>query len=205
MAAQIFLEQGDVSIGISLIFFSQSLGGAVLICISQSLFTNYLTSTFQNISSIHPKAIVAARATQLAKVFPLEKLAEVLVVYTIPLVRALLDVAAVSCLMVLPALGMEWRTVKKQKPAVSGSRKYQDNFCGKSLLCAHGIWLILYAGHLVSTASDALEMWNKDRELCDSDSSGLYLSISKFGCNLPAIVLFLFPRNQVLLGELISV
>jgi hypothetical protein len=46
----------------------------------------------------------------------------------------------------------------------SGSRKYQGNFCEKLLLCAHGILHFLCAGHLVSTSSDALEIWNIETE-----------------------------------------
>jgi hypothetical protein len=113
LAAQTVLGQKDVSIGISLMFFANSLGGAIFVCIGQSLFTNDLSSTLPSIPGINVGAILAAGATNLAKVVPADKLAAVLVVYNDALVRAFTVVVAVSCLMVLPALGMEWRTIKK--------------------------------------------------------------------------------------------
>lgn len=117
LAAQTVLARKDVPIGISLMFFSQSLGGAVFVCIGQSLFTNHLASTLPSISNIDPGELLAAGATELVNVVPADKLSEILNVYNGALVRAFTVAVAVSSLMVLPALGMDWRSVKKSPPS----------------------------------------------------------------------------------------
>jgi hypothetical protein len=115
MAAQTVLDQKDVSTGVSLMFFSQSLGGAIFVCIGQVLFRNYLASTLRSISGINIRAIFAAGATDLAKAVPADKLTDVLTVYNDGLRKAFIVAVAVSCLMVLPAIGMEWRSIKEEK------------------------------------------------------------------------------------------
>ncbi|KAM6523499.1 hypothetical protein FSOLCH5_004116 [Fusarium solani] len=115
MAAQTVLSQSDVSIGISLMFFSQSLGGAVFICIGQSIFVNYLSDGLEAVSGINTQAILEAGATALSDLVPASKLHEVLVVYNDALQKAFIVVVAVSAFMVVPALGMEWRTVKNKQ------------------------------------------------------------------------------------------
>ncbi|KAI8682762.1 hypothetical protein LRP88_05278 [Fusarium phalaenopsidis] len=115
MAAQTVLSQSDVSIGISLMFFSQSLGGAVFICIGQSIFVNYLSNGLKAVSGINTQAILEAGATALSDLVPASKLHEVLVVYNDALQKAFIVVVAVSAFMVVPALGMEWRTVKNKQ------------------------------------------------------------------------------------------
>ncbi|KAJ4312032.1 hypothetical protein N0V84_010145 [Fusarium piperis] len=115
MAAQTVLSQSDASIGISLMFFSQSLGGAVFICIGQSIFVNYLSDGLKGISEINTRAILEAGATALSDLVPSNKLHEVLIVYNDALQKAFIVVVAVSAFMAVPALGMEWRTVKNRQ------------------------------------------------------------------------------------------
>ncbi|RSL53043.1 hypothetical protein CEP53_007890 [Fusarium sp. AF-6] len=115
MAAQTVLSQSDVSIGISLMFFSQSLGGAIFICIGQSIFVNYLSNGLKAVSGVNAQAILEAGATALSDLVPSDKLHEVLVIYNDALQKAFVVVVAVSAFMVVPALGMEWRTVKNKQ------------------------------------------------------------------------------------------
>ncbi|KAM0439913.1 hypothetical protein ACHAPT_001011 [Fusarium lateritium] len=115
MAAQTVLSQSDVSIGISLMFFSQSLGGAVFICIGQSIFVNYLSDGLKGLSGINTQAILEAGATALSDLVPASKLHNVLFVYNDALQKAFIVVVAVSAFMVVPALGMEWRSVKNKQ------------------------------------------------------------------------------------------
>ncbi|KAF4459867.1 Major facilitator superfamily domain general substrate transporter [Fusarium albosuccineum] len=115
MAAQTVLSQSDVSIGISLMFFAQSLGGAVFVCIGQSLFVNYLSDGLKGISGIDKDAVLEAGATTLTRLIPDNRIHQVLVVYNDALQRAFIVVVAVSCFLVVPALGMEWRSVKNKQ------------------------------------------------------------------------------------------
>jgi hypothetical protein len=120
LAAQMVLKQKDVPIGISLMFFSQSLGGAILFCVGTSLFTNHLGSALPIISGIDASATLATGATELTKLVSADKLAEVMAVYNDALVRAFTVVVAGSSLMVLPALGMQWKSIKKEESSRSG-------------------------------------------------------------------------------------
>jgi hypothetical protein len=113
LAAQTVLSQADVSIGISIMFFSNSLGGAVFSSVSQALFVNQLGRGLPTISGIDVEAIIRAGATELGRVVPADKLAEVLVVYNGALRNAFTVAVAIGSLQVLPALGMEWRSIKK--------------------------------------------------------------------------------------------
>jgi hypothetical protein len=120
LAAQTVLEKRDVPTGISLMFFSQSFGGAIFVCISQSLFTNRLASGLDSIAGVDAGVVVKAGATELARLVPADKITEVLVIYNDALVRAFWVVVAGSCLLILPALGMEWRSIKEADPSKPG-------------------------------------------------------------------------------------
>ncbi|KAK2616917.1 hypothetical protein QQS21_000005 [Conoideocrella luteorostrata] len=115
LAAQTVLAQKDVSIGIALMFFTQSLGGAVFSSVGQSVFVNHLGKELPAVSGINIEEILAAGATGLSRVVPTDKLAEVLVVYNHALRNAFIVAVTISCLMVLPASGMEWLTIKKDE------------------------------------------------------------------------------------------
>ncbi|KAJ5666648.1 hypothetical protein N7462_011057 [Penicillium macrosclerotiorum] len=112
LAAQTVLDQADVSIGVAIMFFFQSLGGGVFVAVSQNLYTNYLTDKLLMVSGIDSKAILEAGATDLVRMIPVEKLDVVLVIYNTALHRAFFVPLGLSCAMALPALGMEWRNVK---------------------------------------------------------------------------------------------
>lgn len=119
LAAQTVLSKKDVSTGVAVMFFAQSLGGAVFICVSQSVFSNYLADALPSIPGIDPAAIIAAGATELNRVVPAESLRAVLVVYNDSLQKSFITVVAVAAALVLPAAGMEWRSIKKNKDNVA--------------------------------------------------------------------------------------
>lgn len=115
LAVQTVLQKTDVPIGVALMFFFQSMGGAIWVAVSQNLYTNSLTRTLPSISGIDPSAILKAGATGLADLVPEDKLGTVLFVYNVALHKAFIVPVALSCTMVLPALGMEWRSVKESE------------------------------------------------------------------------------------------
>jgi uncharacterized membrane protein AbrB (regulator of aidB expression) len=118
LAAQTILHMEEVAIGVSLMFFSQSLGGAVFIAVAQSLFQNYLGAELLYIEGIDPVTVLAARATGLSEAVPADKLMDVLIVFNDSIHRSFIVTVAVSSLMVLPALTMEWKTIKKDNVSV---------------------------------------------------------------------------------------
>jgi hypothetical protein len=115
VAAQAVLSKKDVSMGISAIFLAQSLGGAIFVCISQSLFTTHLASGLGEIPGFDPKIILAVGATQLRSVIAPENFAAVLAVYNKALTKAFVVALSVAAFSILPALAIPWKNVKGLK------------------------------------------------------------------------------------------
>jgi MFS family permease len=113
LAAQTILPTEEVAIGVSLMFFAQSLGGAVFIAVAQALFQKYLDANLPLISGIDVADVLAAGSTGLSDAVPANKLREVLVTYNDGLRRSFVVAVAVSCSLIVPALTMEWNTIKK--------------------------------------------------------------------------------------------
>lgn len=114
MAAQTVLAQEDVAMGVALMFFCQNLGGAVWTCVSQTLFVNYLSSHLAKLPGLDSESIVHAGATELSKIVPSERIGEVLEIYNLALRQAFYVSLGLSCALILPTLGMEWKSVKEE-------------------------------------------------------------------------------------------
>jgi MFS family permease len=125
MAAQTVLPQADVAMGVALMFFCQNLGGAIWTCLSQTLFINYLSSHLGDLKGLDIPSIVHAGATQLSRTVPPERLAEVLDVYNDALVQAFYVSVGLCCALIIPAVGMEWKSVKEQKQ-VDGEAPHEE-------------------------------------------------------------------------------
>jgi MFS family permease len=116
MAAQTVLPREDVSIGISLMFFGQLLFGAVFTSVGQNLLDNQLANRLAGIPGITPKLIPITGATDLLKLIPAQYHLVALKAYNASL-RVDFQVGLImACLAILGALGMEWRSVKKNLP-----------------------------------------------------------------------------------------
>jgi hypothetical protein len=115
LAAQAVLTREDISTGVSLMFFGQSLGGAIFVCISQSVFTNDLVSSLSRIPGVDASLVLRTGATELWNVISKQNLPLVLTSYNMALSKAFTVALAVACFSILPALGMEWKSVKGLK------------------------------------------------------------------------------------------
>ena len=63
LAAQAVLPKEDVSIGVSLIMFSQQLGGAIFIAVGQNVFASQLVSGLEGIPGLWPDLVINIGAT----------------------------------------------------------------------------------------------------------------------------------------------
>ncbi|RJE18775.1 Major Facilitator Superfamily [Aspergillus sclerotialis] len=118
LAAQTVLGDDSIAIGVSLMFFAQNLGGTVFISVGQSLFTNYLASQLTKVPGINAAQLLSAGSLQISKLVPADKLSTVLIIYNDALWRSFVVVVALTCLMIVPSLTMEWRTTKKDNISV---------------------------------------------------------------------------------------
>ncbi|KAI4160065.1 MAG: hypothetical protein LQ342_006015 [Letrouitia transgressa] len=116
LAAQTVLSKKDVSIGVSLMFFCQGLGGSVFLSVAQNVFNSRLISGLASIPGSDARAVVKAGATELRDLVAPESLRAVLAAYN----KALTDVfeiaLALACFSLVAALVTEWRSVKKDLP-----------------------------------------------------------------------------------------
>lgn len=112
LAAQVVLDQKDVPQGVSLMFFAQSLGGSVFVCIGQSVFTNALQSKLQAFQGLDVAKVIATGATELRNVIPGDLLRAVLVQYNAALRNYFYVGLSAACFAILPTVGLEWKSVK---------------------------------------------------------------------------------------------
>ncbi|KAJ7485872.1 major facilitator superfamily domain-containing protein [Mycena latifolia] len=113
LAAQNVLPLKDVPVGTSIIMFSQTLGGALFISIAQNVFTNKLVSgLIANVPGVSPALVLSAGATSLKDAVAPEFLQGVLEAYNQALVAAFYVAIAMSCLSLVGALFVEWRSIK---------------------------------------------------------------------------------------------
>ena len=122
LTAQAVLPKEDISIGVSLMMFSQQLGGAIFILIGQNVFASRLISDFEGVPGLEPDMVVNVGATDLTKTIPPQYLEDVLSVYNNALTKTYDVGLAVSCLMIIGALGMEWKSIKKSKQQEQGPK-----------------------------------------------------------------------------------
>lgn len=112
LGAQVALEQKDVPIGVSLMFFAQSLGGSVLVCVGQAVFNSDLRSRLTSFEGLDVARIVNTGATQLRHVIPSDLLSKVLVEYNAALRNYYYVGLGAACFAILPSLAIEWKNVK---------------------------------------------------------------------------------------------
>ena len=113
MAAQNSLDRTDISIGVSVMFFGQSFGGAIFNSIAQALFNSYLSSHLRNVAGVDVGSITHIGATELNKIVPPESLGAVIQAYNGALHHVFILVTAVSAFAAIPALLVEFKKLKK--------------------------------------------------------------------------------------------
>ncbi|KAH0832807.1 hypothetical protein AYO21_00294 [Fonsecaea monophora] len=116
IAAQAVLDKKDAPTGVSLVFFCQGLGGTISVSLAQNVLDNKLISGLKNIADISPHDIVNTGATELRRAFSPQQLPEVLRVYNHALVVVFYVALGFACAAIIGGVGMEWKTVKKEKP-----------------------------------------------------------------------------------------
>jgi MFS family permease len=121
LAAQTVLPPEDVPIGLALMFFGQLLGAAVIVAVGENVLANQLLQRLSSIPGFDPKHVTSGGATALLTMLPEEYQDQALVAYNEALRRVLQVGLIVSCLAVIGAFGLEWRSVRgKQGPLTEG-------------------------------------------------------------------------------------
>ncbi|KFY72964.1 hypothetical protein V499_06936 [Pseudogymnoascus sp. VKM F-103] len=122
VAAQRVLSRKDIAIGSALMMFAQQLSGSVFVPIAQSIFQNRLVHTLSAIPGVDIKAIVDVGATDLRRIVPPAQVDGVLKAFNDALVATFFVVTVASVLALLPALTVEWLSVKVKKDTAGGEK-----------------------------------------------------------------------------------
>ncbi|KAL6715350.1 hypothetical protein ACLMJK_007616 [Lecanora helva] len=117
VAAQTVLAKKDVPTGVSLMMFSQTMGGAVFLSVANNLFDNKLETGLAHIPGISTDAVTQTGATELRNMVPAEVVPAVVTAYNAALRDAFILMTALACVTIFGALTMEWRSVKKDQKA----------------------------------------------------------------------------------------
>jgi len=115
IAAQTVLPKEDVPTGVALMYFAQSLSGAIFASVAQNVFANCLVSGLTNITGLDPHVVVSTGATDLGNDVAAGLLDTVLSVYNTALTKAYTVALAMTCLSIVRASVMEWKSVKTRK------------------------------------------------------------------------------------------
>lgn len=113
IAVQAILPKQDTAIGISLVFFVQTLGPTVFVAAAQNVLDNHLVKKLAGLNGLTPQDIVGTGATQLRHVFPPADLPRVLKAYNEGIVDVFYVTVAVASCAILGALVIENKSVKK--------------------------------------------------------------------------------------------
>jgi MFS family permease len=119
IAAQTVLSIADVPTGTTVVLFVQLLGGALFVSAGQAVFLNKLSNAFvgAKIPGVDPSAVAAAGATELKNIVPLQYLGAAKQLYNDALIETFQLALILSCLTLVGAVGMQWKSVKKGQTA----------------------------------------------------------------------------------------
>ena len=113
VAAQTVLPKKDVSIGATLPYFTQTLGGSIFVSVANNVFDNKLAEGLRSIPGVNSNVVTNVGATDLRSVIPKQYLHSVLVVYNNALRNAFYVSAALAAATIIGSLAMEWKSLKK--------------------------------------------------------------------------------------------
>ncbi|KFY10747.1 hypothetical protein V492_04870 [Pseudogymnoascus sp. VKM F-4246] len=122
VAAQRVLSRKDIATGSALMMFAQQVSGSLFVPIAQSIFQNCLIGKLAAVPGLDIKAIMGAGATKLREIVPPSHMDFVLDAFNDALVATFFVVTAASGIALLPALAMEWLSVKVKKEDAGGEK-----------------------------------------------------------------------------------
>ncbi len=113
IAVQAILPKADAPVGISLVFFAQTLGPTIFVAVCQNVLDNHLIKKLAGLNGLTGHQIINTGATSLRNVFSSADLPYVLHSYNEGIVQVFYVGVAVSSLTILGALAMPNKSVKR--------------------------------------------------------------------------------------------
>lgn len=117
---QTVLSKEDISIGVTVINFSQFTGGTIFISVCQAVLTHTLKTELSiKIPNLDIKGLSSTGATDLAKLVPEQLLPVMLTAYNKAIVNVFYCAMGAACLGFVASLFLEWRTVRQHVEVVA--------------------------------------------------------------------------------------
>uniref|UniRef100_L2FXT1 MFS aflatoxin efflux n=1 Tax=Colletotrichum fructicola (strain Nara gc5) TaxID=1213859 RepID=L2FXT1_COLFN len=116
IVAQTVLELKDISIGISIMMFMQTLGGAVSNSIGQSILSNELVSRLRGVPGLEGVDLRGDGATTVVNL-PDDVRGAALEAYNESLRTVFIAGVSLCCAVIIGTAGVEWKSVKKEEQA----------------------------------------------------------------------------------------
>ncbi|CAK7232100.1 hypothetical protein SCUCBS95973_008148 [Sporothrix curviconia] len=126
LTVQAVLPRCDVPIGTSLMFFSQMLSATVIVSIGENVLDNELVRKFSGLPGFTPDLVTSGGATSLLDTLPASVRPQAVPLYNEALWTVFLIGLIVSCLSVLGAASLEWRSIKKGAPGEAPAEAKQN-------------------------------------------------------------------------------
>ncbi|KAF1350670.1 major facilitator superfamily domain-containing protein [Delphinella strobiligena] len=115
-AVQTTLSDADVSMGLNIIVFAQNFGPALFVNVAQSVFSRRLVSNLKEYApEIDGSALESIGWRDIKTLIPAGDLQEALLGYDKAITQTFYLSVALTSLMIVGSLGMEWRSVKEKK------------------------------------------------------------------------------------------
>ena len=114
LAAQAVLPKKDVPIGLALMLFGQLLGAAVFVAVGENVLGNELVKRLSTIPGLDLSLVTSGGATSLIESIPANLRGTVLIAYNEALRKVFQVGLILSCLTVLGAIALEWRSILKE-------------------------------------------------------------------------------------------
>ncbi|GKT68919.1 MFS aflatoxin efflux transporter [Colletotrichum tofieldiae] len=122
LAAQTVLKMKDVPVGTSVMFFSQTLGGATFISVGQNVLNNELMKRLRGLPGLEGIDIKGSGVTTLTKL-PAEIRGSVLEAYNEALRVVFVVGLVLVCVVLIGAGGMEWKSVKWEQATMKKTQE----------------------------------------------------------------------------------
>lgn len=116
LAAQTVLPKPDVPSGLALMLFGQLIGAAVFVSVGENILANQLAGRLSGLSGFNPRLVTSGGVTELLNTMPADLHDTVLHSYNEALRNVFQVGLIISCLTVLGAATLEWKSIKKGQP-----------------------------------------------------------------------------------------
>ncbi|KAJ5697000.1 MFS general substrate transporter [Penicillium majusculum] len=125
IAAQTVLPKPDVPSGLALMIFGQMIGAAVFVSVGENILANQLVKRLSGLPGFNPHLVTSGGVTELLDTMPADLHETVLHSYNDALRKVFQVGMVISCLTVLGAATLEWKSIKKGQPKPDAENKGQ--------------------------------------------------------------------------------